>query len=120
MRIKMVIYINIFVQELRRMPMSYTATGTARPPVHSHVVVLYDPKSGDIAHLHEALFFSNSRSPQERERMLTDLVRKVAQELNPALDLGAYQMLHVPDFQLGRAEYKVDVARKQLTEVGVS
>jgi hypothetical protein len=92
--------------------MSYTAAGTAKTPVNSQVVVLYDPKSGDIVHTHQALFFSNGRSPQERERLLTDLVRKLAKEINPSLDLGAYELLHVPDFEIGQTEYKVDLTEK--------
>jgi hypothetical protein len=97
--------------------MFYTATGTAPLPVSSQVVVLYDRKSGAIAHMHQALFFSTSRPPQEKERLLTELVKRLAKEINPTLDLQAYEVLHAPDFELGQAEYTVDVGRKQLTEI---
>lgn len=96
--------------------MPYTGIGTEKP-VSSQVVVLYHPASGEIVHTHQAFFFSSRGTPQERESSLNDLVTKAAREINPNFDTKAYQILHVPDFELGQAEYKVDVAQKKLIEV---
>jgi len=96
--------------------MSYTSPGTDNLPVNTQVVVLYDRKSGEIVHLHQALFFSATRSREAKETFLTDLVKKVAKEINPALDMQAYDVLHSPDFDLRQTEYRVDVGRKQLVE----
>jgi hypothetical protein len=100
--------------------MSYTAPGTKTVPTSRQTVVLYDRRSGEIVHMHEALFFSEGRSREARESMLTDLVRGLAKEMNPTLDVASYEVLHAPDFEMAQAEYRVDVARKQLVAAASS
>jgi hypothetical protein len=96
--------------------MSFTTVGKAQRPVHTQVVVLYDPKTGAIGHMHEALFFSNARSQHDRDQMLDQLVRKLARERKPHVDFQSHAVLHAPGFQLKPANYRVDVSHKRLVE----
>jgi hypothetical protein len=80
----------------------------------SDMCVLYDPKSGDIVHLHQQMTFPGGRKPS-RDELEAQALQHAEKARGTGLKLKA---LHVPAQQYERSKcYKVHVKSQRLVEL---
>ena len=96
--------------------MHFQSRGKVPPIESTSSVILYDRKSGDIAHIHRVVNFKGATAPgreaveQEARTLATKLGKSVKE-----LDTLHYDDL---DFMQREKEYRIDVTTRSIIESG--
>jgi hypothetical protein len=95
--------------------MSASVQTHARFPrcVGTHTVVLFDPKSGRVHHLHHALLFDGS-GPAPTAPALEAVARRNAARRGTPIPVDL-EVLHLRDVPLSPGPHRVDLTTRQLT-----
>jgi hypothetical protein len=88
-----------------------TTTGAFPRCVGTHTVVLYDPSTGHVHHLHHALIFEG---PRPAESAMEATARRNATHDRFAPLPANLSALHLHDTQLTKGPHRVDLATRQL------
>jgi hypothetical protein len=83
--------------------------------VGTHTVVLFDPATGDVHHLHHAFLFDGGATPTEAT--LEAVARRNASHRRRTPLPSGLQALHLRDAKIEPGPHRVDLATQRLVEV---
>lgn len=93
--------------------MDAKVTTMGRFPKHvgTHTVVLFDPETGRVHHLHHAFLFEG---PRPADAALEETARRNAAHPRFNVDHERLEALHLRDAQLPKGPHRVDVEKRKL------
>lgn len=89
------------------------SVGTVPALTSTDAIALYDPRNGEIVHMHHIVTFAGA----ERQNYEEQQQRAIESAQCLGCNVDELRMLHVPNFQPSGKAYKVDLQRQMLVEV---